>query len=1399
MSTGNPTEWNWEFSNGTLSSAQNPTVSFNSPGVYSVRLIVRNANGIDDIERVNYITVSPSPIADFNADLKLACVPATVTFDDLSSTPTGNIVKWEWEFGDGETSTARNPTHIYKTTGFYTVLLRVTNDQGCSRRIAKSRYIRVVDGVNTNFNFAQSGSCRAPFAVNFNNQSSGPGTIAYTWNFGNGQSSTATNPTAIFNAPGTYTVRLRALSNLGCGGDTTKTITLTQTTTDFQAPASACQDQPVSFTNNSSDFPNKSFWDFGDGTTSSQANPVKTYLAPGTYSVRLINTYDNCTDSVRKTITVIDKPAVDFRSNDSSSCQAPFTVQFTDLTPGATTWLWDFGDGNTSTEKNPSHTYTAFGNYTVSLTAGTSADCGNTMVKSDFIQVQETTVSLGPGGGCIPFTYSPIANISTIDSIATYLWNFGDGGTSTAKEPTHNYATAGNYNVTLTITTVGGCTKTATTTIRTGIEPVVSFTFAPDSVCASQAVTFQGSATTTPGAEVRYTWSFGDETSGTGIIANHVFKDTGNLIVRLTVSNNGCEQFTEREVYILPPVAKFDYAVDCAAGTATKNVRFTNESLFNPALGVTHLWEFGDPANSTSSAFSPTFAYAPGRYTVKLTVTNGPCSYTEQKTIDVVDELADFSINKTPVCRNETFTLTAINSNPDNIVKYGWTIGTNGISTAGPTLNYQLSTNGVYDVRLAITDINGCVRTKRVTQFITVQGSTADLDVAAPGACLNKSVTFVDRSTTSTSIVNWEFDFGDGTKQNFTAPPFTHTYTRASRFRVIMKITDATGCTSADTIPLLRVTNPIAGFLADTVYCPASPLLFSDTSSGAGLKYLWNFGDGATSTLQNPTHNYPVGDASYTVKLTVTDISGCQDSVTKTDYIKIRSPKAAFDIRDTASFCPPLRTFFTFKGSDYKSFYWDFGDGGRSTLPNPSYFYGNYGHYTPKLYAVGPGGCIDSASATVSVYDPDVATQLNYVVPAGPICNSVNIDFNLVVPSAFKFILYFGDGAADSSQSRSVSHFYSRPGLNSPRLELIDTVSGCSVTIPGRTRINVLGAVPLFGKDKKEFCDRGTVTFKNFTTKNDPIISNVWNFGDNTTSTDLEPSHTYTQPGFYIVTLTVTTQSNCTKSFSDTIRVYRTPAPNITGRDTICVNGAYPYSGAIAIADTAIKWQWNFGNGQSSTQQNNNVLYNTPGNYAIRLTATNAIGCSRDTTKNIYVTPLPTAVAVQNPLTIPAGGGGNLAMTYTGNIIRYTWLPTTRLSCTDCPTPFANPQYDTKYAVQIEDRYGCQNSGEINVVVVCGKENVFIPNTFSPNGDGRNEVFYPKGTGLYRVKSMRVFNRWGEVVFEKKEFPANDPSAGWNGTFKGKPASPDAYIYTMEILCENNAIIPVKGSVTLLR
>ena len=784
-----------------------------------------------------------------------------------------------------------------------------------------------MNGVDTDFNFSPPSSCKPPYVVKFQNQSSGPGNVSYSWNFGNSQTSTLRNPSVTYNAPGTYTIILNAQSDLGCGGTIQKTITITPTTTDFTSISTICLEQPVSFQNNSSSTPATSFWDFGDGTTSAQVNPIKTFLAPGIFNVRLINNYSNCTDSIIKTVTVIDNPAVDFKVNDSSSCQAPFNVQFTDLTPGATFWEWDFGDGNTSTQQNPAHQYSSFGNYSVKLTAGTSTDCSNTNTKIDLIKIQETTVTINKGQGCIPYIYTPQATIQTLDSVITYLWDFGDGNTSTLQNPPpHTNNSEGDFTISLTITTVSGCSKTITIPrgILTGTVPVVSFTAAPLITCASEKVSFTGQAVTTPGANVAWAWDFGDGATSNLQNPIHTFIDTGALNVTLTVFNNGCDNTASLIVEVKPPIAKFDYTVNCI----NRAVTFTNTSLTNSTISpLIYLWEMGDPANTQFTSATPLpFTYpTPGTYNVTLTVTNGTCSSTIKKPIIVVDETADFSTNKTTVCKNETFTLNAINSLAAHISNYSWTIGTTIFSTGPRSISHIFSTEGIFDVSLTITDINGCKNTKTVAGYIKANGPTAKFIPATSGGCLNKTVTFNDQSTSvSTSLVSWEWDFGDGTKKVFTTPPYTHIYSKEGRYRVSLKVTDAAGCTDKYTLPSnLLVTNPKVGFRADTFYCPGAPLQFVDTSSGAGLSYQWSFGDGNISNLQNPKNSYPLGDTSYSIKLKIKDISGCEDSVTKTNYIKIRSPKAAFGIKDTTTICPPLRTSFTFKGSDYKSFYWD--------------------------------------------------------------------------------------------------------------------------------------------------------------------------------------------------------------------------------------------------------------------------------------------------------------------------------------------------------------------------------------------------------------------------------------------------------------------------------------------
>jgi gliding motility-associated-like protein len=1405
LSTNNPTSWIWDFGNGQLSSLQNPTVNFSAPGNYTIKLIARNSSGVDQEEKTNYVTVFPSPLPGFTADITTACMPATIHFTDQTTVPSGGgtITSWEWNFGDvgpGSTSSLQNPSHTYTAPGFYTVSLRVTSSTGCQSFTSIGRYIRIISGIDADFIASQPNTCQGPFTINFQDQSSGPGTLSYLWNFGNGSpTSTLPNPSTVYSTPGTYPVQLTVQSDLGCNGTITKNIIVAGKTTDFIAPGSICLGQSVTFQNNSSLSPNTSSWDFGDGTTSSQINPTKTYLTGRTFQVRLINNYGNCIDSITKTVVVSTQPPVNFTANDSTSCKVPFTVQFSDASPSAATWLWDFGDGSpTSTTRNPSHTYTTLGNYSVTLTITLAGGCSNTITKYQYIKISPTTVRISnaPIGGCIPFTYQPVAVIQSVDSVISYSWNLGEAGAIyTTQSPTHTYNSAGNYNIQLTITTQNGCIEIVNIPngVLTGTPPSVNFSFTPNNSCASTPIQFTDQSTTSPGATVRWLWDFGD--SLTSVLQNptHTYVDTGLLNVKLVVSNNGCTDSLTKQIQVKPPVAKFGYQADCSNKL---KVTFLDSSLTNAVYGsISYLWNFGD-GSPTSTLTAPSHLYPSfGTYTATLTVTNGPCSYTTTRQIKIINETAAFTASKNPVCKSETFILNATGSNASNIKDYTWMIGGTTLADTSRSIDFSLPTYGSYNVKLVIEDINGCLDSVTVNNFMVVSGPIANFTTNGPGACINKAVTFNDLSTpTSAPITQWTWSFGDGNQQSYTSPPFSHIYGQEGSYTVSLIVKDNVNC--ADTFAItgaVLITNPKAAFYADTFYCPSAPLQFTDTSTGVGLTHTWFFGDGGTSTLQNPTHNYAVGN--YNVKLKIHDLAGCEDSVTKIGYVKIRKPVAAFSMIDSIGICLPLQTSFNFLGSDYESYSWDFGDGATSFADNPSHFYNAYGTYYPKLYVQGPGGCIDSAQSVVNVYDPAANTHVNFSPSSG--CDSINVNFLITTPPGFKYVFYFGDGKLDSTRQANLTHKYVGPGNYYPYMIIPDKY-GCEAYIPFAT-VNVYGALPLFGMDKKQFCDNGNVSFTNYTLSNDPITSIAWNFGDGNTSNTASPVHNYNLPGTYFVRLSVNTQFQCPSSFVDTVRVYKTPDIGIIGKDSVCLNVPETFLGTITQPDSTVKWSWSFGNGNSSQQQDGTTAYSSSGSYTVQLIASNKLGCADTSTHPVYAVPMPTVKPTIDPIVILSGADAQLNMNYTGNIVSYNWLPTQNLSCTQCPNPTANPQFTTKYAVNITDRYGCTAKGEVTVKVVCNGQNFFIPNTFSPNGDGSNDVFYPRGSGLDRAKILRIFNRWGEIVFEKYDMPINVASAGWDGTWKGKKANADVYVYQLEIYCKNGELITYSGNVALIR
>lgn len=1409
QSTGNPTSWSWNFGNGNTSTLRNPTATYFTPGTYTITLTATNANGSNTLVRTNYITVWEPPTVNFSGSSVSGCFPLRVQFTDLSTPGIGNTnVTWAWDFGNGVTSSLQNPEAIYETAGNFTVTLRVTNDKGCVRVISRPNYITVTNGVTAGFTNSQPTVCSAPANITFTNTTTGPPTLSYEWDFGDGSPiSTATNPTHTFATNGSFVVRLIARSTAGCVDTITSApIVIGNFTTAFTGPASICVNEPATFTNTSTPVPAGSSWDFGDGGTGTGLTATHAYSLPGTYTVKVYSNYTSCLDSTTNTIVVNPRPVADFTAPVTSRCEPPLTVNFQDLSTGGTTgWEWDFGDGGTSTLQNPSHTYTTYGNFTVRLIATNAFGCPDTIIRPAYINIQRATISITglPDRGCIPFTITPIPVITALDVVTSYEWDFGDGTPLDFNQfPTHTYPVQGTYNVRLVITTSGGCRDTLiiNTAVRTGSKPVANFNAVPNPVCGRQPVQFTD---LTPAPVDEWLWDFGD--GSTSILQNpiHSYNDTGYFSIRLIATNNGCPDtlLIPNYMRVLPPIARFQVTPNCSNRL---EFSYTDQSLINLSLPHTWEWNFGD-GSPISTLQNPTHSFpALGVYTVRLIVTNGACADTTFQTVRSVDENPDFSADQTSACKIAQINFQAIGINAANLVSYTWDFGDGSppVTVTSINVSHTYTTAGTYTVTLTTIDINGCQDVGTKVNYIRINGPTAGFNATNTGGCTGFTTTFNDLSVTDgvNAIVNWRWNFGDGVTQDFPSPPFQHTYNTTGVYSVQLIITDAAGCRDSITISnLINATDPIPDFItADTLSCPGGIVTFTNTSTPAGFTSQWEFGDGGTSTVTSPTYSY-AATGLYDVKLRIEDPFGCADSITKVAYIRVDEPNASFTVSDSVSSCAPLEVQFTNTSTFYTSVVWDFGPGeGTSTLNNPVHFYSTPGTYLVKLLITSPGGCLDSAFQRI-VLDDTAGSRVDYLPIGG--CKPLDVSLNIVTSATISSYYWdFGDGYTETTTTPTTNHIYTSFGNFLPKVIMTDP-SGCIIPIQGLDTVFVIGARANFGVDDSLFCDFGTANFTDSTTFNDPITDFNWDFGDGGTSTLQNPSYTYTAPGLYTVQLAILTQSGCRDTLTkpNYIAVVQRPLIDIGGDTVVCVNSSLLHSGIFLQPDTSVvTWEWTFPNGNTSTLEDPVAQrYLQAGTFTVTAYATNSSGCRDTTTQNILVNPLPT-VTMPPTLTIQAGFPAIIPALYTPNVITWSWTPVTGLSCTNCANPEAGPSFNTNYQVIFSDVNGCRNFGNIVVQVLCQQSNLFIPNTFSPNADGSNDVFYPRGVGLARTKFLRIFNRWGEVVFEKQNFPVNDASYGWDGTFKGRKAQADVYVYQAEVFCENGDIIKLNGNIALI-
>ena len=511
---GNIVRWEWDLGDGSTSTDKHPLHTYSKMDTsYSVRLSVTDENDLSDAitKEIAIPDTAMGPTIDYSyfQTGKLGVDSLEVIFTDLTDDGDGEITNWNWDFGDNSTSTEQNPVHIYtpdpSDTGyvllhFFTVSLSVTDEFGFSHTLVKPSEcnekgenaesgceelldkeqcdtnedcewndpniieVNNPDTLTTSFSF-QIDTLTVSFT--FTGYSDNEGEITqYTWDFGDGSTSTEQNPVHVYIIDGTYTVGL-IITDQYCVSDTIEnTITVDD---DLLPPEAAFSSEIVNlvvyFTDESiavSSAITSWAWDFGDGSTSTEQNPVYEFAASGTYSVSLTVTdgENNLSDIYSENLTVEAKPPTADFTHSGSNLIIGFTDESEAGSGMITSWNWEFGDGSTSTEQNPIHEYAIGDTFIVSLMVTNEHNLTDTY--SDSIITVEN-LQIGPSASfafsadSLTVTFVDLSSVGTdLEGndvpIENWAWDFGDGNSSTEQNPEHPYSSEGIYNVNLSVT-----------------------------------------------------------------------------------------------------------------------------------------------------------------------------------------------------------------------------------------------------------------------------------------------------------------------------------------------------------------------------------------------------------------------------------------------------------------------------------------------------------------------------------------------------------------------------------------------------------------------------------------------------------------------------------------------------------------------------------------------------------------------------------------------------------------------------------------------------------------------------------------------------------------------------------------------------------------------------------
>ena len=1253
------TLWQWDFGDpisgvNNTSAMPSPTHIYASGGTYTVRLKVTNYNGCSDTVSQS-VNVQAGPMADFTMGAGCIGSPAQFWADSVLINP-ATTASYQWDFGDGGSDNSRNPSHIYNAPGTYTVRLAITDLSGCMGWVEHQHTVSPLPQAHFD---ATLSNCQGE-AVSFTDLSSfvTGHIVRRTWDFGDG------SPQVVINFPnnpnvghqyagsGTFNVTLTVTGSDSCQGQETRQVSILPGPLAAYQFTGACQEQPVRFTDQSQANGGTSIttwtWDFGDpasGTnnTSSQSSPTHHFTGTGTYSVQLrVSTNNGCSNTITHAVTVGAAPAVAFTStNRCEQSPVAFTPDATVMDPSTITqWNWDFGDGSTTTTNaSPTHSYANAGSYTVKLTVTNIAGCSNDTAQIINIvplpQVNFDYTSPSCHQAVTSFTSLALAGSGYL---VRWHWDFGDGQDTLITFPGipnvgHQYANSGTFDVTLTVISSDSCTNQYIKTVTVMPNPIAAFSHG--SPCAGTAINFSDASQGNGGGSLTlWHWDFGDPTTGTSNSSTlpnpaHTYAVAGTYTVILVVNTaNGCSDSVSSTLTIAaPPTIGFTFQAGCSVDTT----QFTSSTLVNMTTNAGWSWDFGD--GTTSALPDPMHIYSQsGTYTVILTITDtSGCQNTITQPVTIVGGPAVYFSTSIPLCSAHavTFTDGTLAGPGSTLSSWHWDFGDGGDTTLGAGWTGQIihtyAGSGTYAVQLKAGTLQGC---EGIYQRTISIGAAPAAAFGFSNTCQGSITQFADHSSTpgGITLVSWAWDFGDpasGTTNTSSLPNPTHIYTQGSSFITTLIVINAIGCSDTLPRPVAIHNKPGVGFTTDSISCLGTAIVFHTdavaTNLGAIATFDWDFGDGSPhATTQDPSHTY-ANASIYTVILSVSDTLGCANQISHTVSIH-PLPTAAFSF---SSACMQAATQFNDhsfapSGETITEWAWDFGTTlatDTSSLQDPAYTYSQSGTYNVQLTVTTQHGCSQSGTMPVQV---NAKPRANFKYTASP-CSGGAVQFQ---DSSWTYqgIITSWQWEFEPNQYSNMQnpvHVYFNADSNYSVKLVVGDMRGCMDTT---TKVIKVPAGLQAGISYAGSCFRSASMFapRLITPTGDTLINFAWDFGDPATgsgnsSTLREPSHIFSQPSDYTVSLTAGDRYGCQSTVYQAITVYALPQTTFTWQPGVCDSTIYFRQQSSAAGGPIMRWAWDYGDGTGDTLNtgaNTSHQYAQAGRYQVKLEITDTQGCT---------------------------------------------------------------------------------------------------------------------------------------------------------------------------------------------